>query len=112
MLQFVVHYAWVEMMQSAACDSVRGSLSRTDCWVCAVQKFMANIYKKHDNKFGNKERYLHSLNNWLETMPEHCMEDVDNIWLASSMGWSSVVLACVTGYVALTATVVSGKKDY
>lgn len=80
--------------------------------LCVLQKFMSNIYKKHENKFGNKERYLHSLNNWLETMPEHCMDDVDNIWLASTMGWGSVVLAALTGYVALTATVVSGKKDF
>jgi hypothetical protein len=78
----------------------------------AVQKFMASIYKKHDNKFGNKERYLHSLNSWLETMPEHCMDDVDNLWLAAGLGWGSVVLAAVSGYVSLTATVVSGKKDY
>ena len=83
-------------------------LSRAVC----VAEFMSNIYKKHENKFGNKERYLHSLNNWLETMPEHCMDDVDNIWLASTMGWGSVVLAALTGYVALTATVVSGKKDF
>lgn len=86
------------------------SLTQDCCTL--VQKFMSNIYKKHDNKFGNKERYLHSLNSWLETMPEHCMDDVDNIWLASTMGWGSVVLAAVTGYVALTATVVSGKKDF
>jgi hypothetical protein len=77
-----------------------------------VQKFMANIYKRHDNKLGNKERYLHSLNTWLESMPEHCMDDVDNVGLATILGWSSVVLAAVTGYVALTATVISSKKDF
>jgi hypothetical protein len=73
---------------------------------------MANIYKRHDNKVGNKERYLHSLNNWLESMPEHCMEDLDNMWGSAVMGWGSMALAALTGYVALTTTVMSGKKDF
>lgn len=73
---------------------------------------MSGVYRKHESKLGNKEKYLHSLNSWLESMPEHCMDDVDNLWLASGLGWGTVVLAGVTGYVALTATVVSGKKDF
>ena len=77
-----------------------------------MQKYMANIYKKHENKIGNRERYLQSLNEWLESMPEHCMADLEQMWPSTMLGWGAIVLSVLSSYTALTSTVLSVKKDY
>jgi hypothetical protein len=80
--------------------------------LCAVQKYMQSIYKKHDNKVNNKERYLHSLNSYLESMPEHCMQDLEQLWPGTVLGWISMLMSVISSYAALTSTVLSVKKDF
>lgn len=80
--------------------------------VLFVQKFMSDIYKQHDNRLGDREKYLHSLNEWLEAMPEHCMQDLEEMWPSTIMGWGGIVLSVLSSYTALTSTVLSVKKDF
>lgn len=77
-----------------------------------VQKFMSDIYKQHDNRLGNREKYLHSLNEWLESMPEHCMQDLEEMWPSTILGWGGIALSILSSYTALTSTVLSVKKDF
>lgn len=61
---------------------------------------------------GKKELYVRSLNRYLDSMPEHCMEDLEEMHPGQIVGLVAMVLAAASAYVALTATVMSVKKDY
>lgn len=76
------------------------------------EKYMAGIYKEHDNRLSNREQYLHSLNEWLESMPEHCMQDLEQMWPSTVLGWGAIALSVLSSYTALTSTVLSVKKDF
>ena len=73
---------------------------------------MKRINRTRDTKLTNKERYIRSLNAYLEQMPEHCMDDMDSLPISQLVGAVGAVLAAASAYVALTSTVLSVKKDF
>ena len=78
----------------------------------ALQTYMKNINKARKKTLTDKHSYLRSLNRFLENMPEHCMEDLDTITAGQVFGGIAVLLSVASGYIALTSTVLSLKKDY
>lgn len=77
-----------------------------------VQGYMKRINKTRDTKLTSKEKYLRSLNSYLESMPEHCMDDMDGMLPSQLVGGIAALLAGASAYVALTSTVLSVKKDF
>lgn len=77
-----------------------------------LQTYMRNINEVRKKTLTDKHSYLRSLNRFLENMPEHCMEDLDTITSGQVFGGIAVLLSVASGYIALTSTVLSLKKDY
>ena len=77
-----------------------------------VQTYLANINRSRQKTLTDKHAYLRSLNRFLENMPEHCMEDLDSMSSGQVFGGVAVLLSVASGYIALTSTVLSMKKDY
>ena len=77
-----------------------------------MQTYMANINKARTKTLTDRHSYLRSLNRFLENMPEHCMEDLDTVLPGQIFGSIAVLLSVASGYIALTSTVLSMKKDY
>jgi hypothetical protein len=73
---------------------------------------MQRVQKDRDPSMGKKELYIRSLNDHLEGMPAHCIEDLDELQLGQIVGLVATALGMASAYVALTATVMSVKKDY
>jgi hypothetical protein len=73
---------------------------------------MAQALKKHDKKLNSREKYLLSLSDYLDAMPEHCEEDLEDFTASMGLGWFALLLAGLTTYAALTTTVASVKKDF
>lgn len=77
-----------------------------------VQEYMARVTKERSSHVTSKEKYVRSLNQYLENMPEHCMQDLADLLPGQVVGLFSMLLLAATGYVALTSTVIAVKKDY
>jgi hypothetical protein len=77
-----------------------------------LQQHMASALKRHDEKLNNRDKYLRSLSDYLEAMPEHCEEDLEDWNTSNIIAWLTLFLACVTTYAAMTTTVASFKKDF
>lgn len=73
---------------------------------------MAQALKKHDKRLSSREAYLKSLSDWMDSMPEHCEEDLEAFPINAAIGYLALVLSAFTAFVALTSTVAAAKKDY
>jgi hypothetical protein len=80
--------------------------------MASMQEYMERVQKGRDPSMGKKELYIRSLNNQLESMPEHCIDDLDEMQPGQIVGMIAAALGAASAYVALTATVMSVKKDY
>lgn len=76
-----------------------------------LQTHVSRVLEGHNNRFESKNKFVKSLEVFLQELPENCLREMDELIPGLLMAWTIIAACAVGAHAALTSVVVSSKKD-